>query len=197
MIPWPRRTPTVPFSSPTVESSIHSTIRHPAPCTTASRTSEADIMFRITLKELAAKKLRLLSTALAVFLGVAFLAGTLVLTDTVMKTFDGVLADAHDGTDAYVRGDSQLDLSFGEQRPRLDSALLDRIREVDGVDQVAINVTGYAQLIDKSGALVGDAQNAPTFGLNWVGVDSLNPYKLAEGRGPVADDEIVIDKNSA
>jgi putative ABC transport system permease protein len=43
-------------------------------------------MFRITLKELAAKKLRLLSTALAVFLGVAFLAGTLVLTDTVMKT---------------------------------------------------------------------------------------------------------------
>ena len=154
-------------------------------------------MLRITLKELAAKKLRLLSTALAVFLGVAFLAGTLVLTDTVMKTFDGVLADAHDGTDAYVRGDSQLDLSFGEQRPRLDAALFDRIREVDGVDQVAINVTGYAQLVDKNGKLIGNAENAPTFGLNWVGVDALNPYKLAEGRGPVADDEIVIDKNSA
>ena len=43
-------------------------------------------MFRLTIKELAAKKLRLLSTALAVFLGVAFLAGTLLLTDTVTRT---------------------------------------------------------------------------------------------------------------
>ena len=42
-------------------------------------------MFRLTIKELAAKKLRLLATAVAVILGVAFLAGTLVLTDTVMR----------------------------------------------------------------------------------------------------------------
>ena len=154
-------------------------------------------MFRLTLKELAAKKLRLLSTALAVFLGVAFLAGTLVLTDTVMKTFDGVLADAHDGTDAYVRGDSPLDLSFGEQRPRIDASMIDRLRAVDGVDQMAINLTGYAQLLDKNGKLVGDAANVPMFGLNWVDADALNPYKLAQGRAPRADDEIVIDKNSA
>ena len=73
-------------------------------------------MFRLTIKELAARKLRLFSTALAVFLGVAFLAGTLMLTDTVTKAFDGVLSDAHEGTDAYVRGASPLDLSIADQR---------------------------------------------------------------------------------
>ena len=40
-------------------------------------------MFRLTMKEIAAKKLRLVATAMAVVLGVAFLSGTLVLTDTV------------------------------------------------------------------------------------------------------------------
>ena len=40
-------------------------------------------MFSTTLKNLAARKLRLLTTSLAVLLGVAFMAGTLVLTDTI------------------------------------------------------------------------------------------------------------------
>ena len=73
-------------------------------------------MFRLTIKELLGKKLRLLSTAMAVLLGVAFLAGTIILTDTATKSFDNVLADANAGTAAYVRGVSPLSLSFGDQR---------------------------------------------------------------------------------
>ena len=45
-------------------------------------------MFHLTLRELGAKKLRLLTTAIAVMLGVAFMAGTMVLTATISKTFD-------------------------------------------------------------------------------------------------------------
>ena len=78
-------------------------------------------MFRLTIKELLGKKLRLLSTAMAVLLGVAFLAGTIILTDTATKSFDNVLADANAGTAAYVRGVSPLSLSFGDQRPRIDA----------------------------------------------------------------------------
>ena len=106
-------------------------------------------MFRLTIKELRAKKLRLISTGLAVLLGVAFLAGTLILTDTATKSFDTVLADANAGTDAYVRGASPLDLSFGEQRPRIDASLRDTLRSVDGVAEVASHVNGYAQIVDK------------------------------------------------
>ena len=40
-------------------------------------------MFKLTFKELFARKLRLVSTAMAVVIGVAFMAGPLVLTDTI------------------------------------------------------------------------------------------------------------------
>ncbi len=50
-------------------------------------------MLRMTLKGLLAHKRRLLTTALAVTLGVAFMAGTLVLTDTIGKTFDDLFGD--------------------------------------------------------------------------------------------------------
>jgi putative ABC transport system permease protein len=154
-------------------------------------------MFRLTIKELAAKKLRLFSTALAVFLGVAFLAGTLVLTDTVMSTFDDILEDAHAGTDAYVRGASPLDLSFGEQRPRIDDALVDTINNIDGVASSAVNITGYAQVVGDDGEPVSETSGAPVLGLNWVDVPELNPYEVDQGREPIADDEIVIDKHTA
>ncbi len=91
-------------------------------------------MFRTTLKTLAARKLRLFTTSFAVLLGVAFMAGTLVLTDTIGKTFDKLFADANKGTDAYVRAEVAFDSEwFGDQRPRLDSTLVDEINEVDGV----------------------------------------------------------------
>lgn len=154
-------------------------------------------MFRLTIKELLAKKLRLLSTAMAVLLGVAFLAGTLILTDTATKSFDNVLADANRGTAAYVRGDSPLDLAFGDQRPRIDASLVDQLADVDGVADVAVKVNGYAQLVGPDGTLVGDAAQVPILGSNWVTVDELNPYELAAGHAPRGADDIVIDQHSA
>src|SRR5947207_522566 len=126
-------------------------------------------MLRLTIKEIAAKKLRLFTTAMAVVLGVAFLSGTLILGDTVIRTFDVLLADANAGTDAYVRGASPLDLGFGEARPRVDTALVDRLRQVDGVDQVGVRVTGYAQILDKNGKVVGST-NTGVLGMNWSAV---------------------------
>src|SRR3954452_5141881 len=154
-------------------------------------------MFRLTIKELLGKKLRLLSTAMAVLLGVAFLAGTIILTDTATKSFDNVLANANAGTAAYIRGVSPLSLSFGDQRPRIDADLLGTLRQVDGVNQAAVKVNGYAQIVDKHGKPVGDAAQVPLLGANWVTVDALNPYELAAGRAPRAADEIVIDQHSA
>jgi putative ABC transport system permease protein len=47
-------------------------------------------MFSLTLKSIRANKVRFVLTGLAVLLGVAFMAGTFVLTDTIKKTYDGV-----------------------------------------------------------------------------------------------------------
>ena len=43
-------------------------------------------MFRLTIKGLWAHKLRFALTGLAVVLGVAFMAGTMVLTDTMSRS---------------------------------------------------------------------------------------------------------------
>jgi putative ABC transport system permease protein len=154
-------------------------------------------MFKLTIKELAAHKLRLLTTAFAVLLGVAFMAGTLVFTDTIGATFDSALAEANDGVDAYVRTPSEIDVGYGEPGPRLDASIAQTVATVDGVDEVALRINGYAQLVGPDGEPVGDVANSPAFGTNWVGVDDLNPYELASGRAPSSDGEIVIDKASA
>ena len=60
-------------------------------------------MFKIALQSLLARKLRLVTTALAVILGVAFTAGTLVLTDTMSNIFNNLSASVYQGTDALVR----------------------------------------------------------------------------------------------
>ena len=45
-------------------------------------------MGKATLKGLLAHKFRLAATALAIVLGVSFVAGTYVLTDTITASFD-------------------------------------------------------------------------------------------------------------
>jgi putative ABC transport system permease protein len=154
-------------------------------------------MFKLTIKELAARKLRLLATAFAVLLGVAFMAGTLVFTDTIGATYDSALAEANEGVDAYVRTPSAIDVGYGDPGPRLDASLSRTVAAVDGVDEVALRINGYAQLVGPDGEPVGDISKNPAFGTNWVTVDDLNPYELASGHAPSDDDEIVIDKASA
>jgi putative ABC transport system permease protein len=151
---------------------------------------------KLTVKQLAANKLRLLATAFAVILGVAFLAGTLILTDTIRGTLDNALAKADAGTDAYIRGTSPLTLGYGQSGRPVDATLLHTVRNVDGVDKASVVVSGYAQIVDKAGKAVGIA-NAGLVGMNWVTVPQLNPYTISSGRAPAGADEIVIDKHSA
>lgn len=153
-------------------------------------------MFTLTIKELAARKVRLLTTAFAVLLGVAFMAGTLVFTDTIRATYDSALAEANAGVDAYVRTPSAFELGYGEPGPRLDASLADTVAAITGVDDVALRINGYAQVVGPDGTPVGDVATAPAFGTNWATSDELNPYELASGHAP-SDGEIVVDKASA
>ena len=108
-------------------------------------------MLRLTFRSLAARKFRLLATSLAVMLGVAFMAGTLVLTDTIQKTFDDLFSTVYDDTDAVVRAEGAFDSEGVEQRGRVDASLLDTVSDVDGVDVAEPDIRGYAQLVDKDG----------------------------------------------
>ncbi len=155
-------------------------------------------MLRTTFKSLAAHKFRLFATSLAVTLGVAFMAGTLVLTDTIQKTFDDLFSDIYDDTDAVVRAEGAFDSAGIEQRGRLDASLLETVSDVDGVDVAQPDIRGYAQLVDKDGDAVGDPENGPpTLGGNWIDSEELNGFEISDGSPPSTDDEVVIDKKSA
>src|ERR1700739_2776521 len=65
-------------------------------------------MWKVTLKGLLAHKLRLALTALAIVLGVTFISGTFVLTDTLHNTFNSLFANIYAKIDFQVRGDAQL-----------------------------------------------------------------------------------------
>ena len=150
----------------------------------------------LTVKQLAANKMRLFATAFAVVLGVAFLAGTLILTDTIRGTFDTLLADADEGTDAYIRASSPLDMGYGDSGRPLDATLIDTVRGIDGVAAATVQVSGYAQVLDPDGKAVGTAQTG-VLGMNWVTVPALNPFTIDSGRPPHGPHEIAIDKHSA
>jgi len=156
-------------------------------------------MLWITLRGLVAHRFRLVATALAITLGVAFTAGTLILTDTVSRTFDNLMGEVYAGVDAVVRGQEQFDgpMSTGTQRPRVDEALVHQVRGVDGVLAAEGSVTGYARLTTEDGTAIGDpATGGPAMGLTWSDDKRINPLVVTSGRAPGSPDEIVVDAPS-
>ena len=153
-------------------------------------------MFSATIKTLLARRFRLVTTAFAVLLGVAFMAGTMTLTHAVSSTFDGVYSNAYAGTDAYVRSASTTGPSDMKVRGTIPTSTLNTVDHVDGVAGASGVVQGYAQLLSKTNTNVG-SKSAPTFGLNWIANPKLNPFRIVEGAAPAVDDQIVIDRSSA
>ena len=155
-------------------------------------------MIRVTLKGLLAHKLRFLLTAMAVMLGVAFMAGTLVYGDTLQRGFDDLFASNYEGTDAVVRAPLAFDDQFGGQRDPLDEALVARVLEVPGVEVAEGYVEGYAQLVDEEGNAIGPPIGPPTLGTSWSTTPELNPMRLEPGgRPPTGDRDVVVDVKSA
>jgi putative ABC transport system permease protein len=155
-------------------------------------------MGRVTLRNLGANRRRLVGTLLGIVLGVAFLSGTMVLSDTVTRTFDNLFADVNKGTDAWVRSSDSIEGDFDSVRARVDEHLVQTIAGVDGVKAAEGQVMGFGQIVGKNGKPIGNpGMGAPTFGGNWSTVAGLNPFRLVAGRAPVADDDVVVDKKSA
>jgi putative ABC transport system permease protein len=157
-------------------------------------------MIRIVLRGLLARKFRLVAVALAVTLGVAFMAGTLVLTDTIGKTFNDLSAGVYKGTDAEVRATAVFNgpQFSGAQRPLVDASLVRRLGRVPGVAEAEGSVFGYTRLIGRNGQALGNpAAGAPTLGGNWDEAAALNPWRLVAGHPPQAAGQVVIDKKSA
>jgi putative ABC transport system permease protein len=156
-------------------------------------------MWRATWKGLLTHKVRLVLTGLAVTLGVGFVAGTFVLTDTLNQTFDRLFAEVAENIDVTVRSKAAFadDTDPGAAREPLPEGLLGVVRQVEGVREAGGFVQGYAQLVDpETGDAIQNTQ-APTFGASAEGIDGLSPFTVKEGRPPAAPDEVVVDAATA
>jgi putative ABC transport system permease protein len=151
-------------------------------------------MIRFGFKNLIAHKLRSLALVMTVVLGVSFVVGTYVLTDTITHVFDGIFAQVYSGIDVNVRHSSQLGLDA--VRPPIPESLLDTVKAVDGVRTAegSVFVIGV-DIINTSGKRVGNPQ-APSFGTTWADDPALTPFTLRQGRRPVASTEVAIDARS-
>ena len=157
-------------------------------------------MWRVTFRGLAAKKFRLVLTSLAVVLGVAFMAGTFVLTDTLGHVFDNLFESTTRGVDAVVRAKEPFEPSNeqggGENtRPPVPDSLVDVVADVDGVELAQGSLAGYALVIGKDGDAIINNQGAPTLGLAWYPRDdSVNKsLGLERGRQPRRPSEVALD----
>jgi putative ABC transport system permease protein len=155
-------------------------------------------MLKVALRGLLAHKVRFIATALAVLLGVAFMAGTQVFTDTFSKSFDQIFVDVDKGTDAVVRSSVVVKSDFGDQRSRISDTVLPQVRGVAGVAAADGVIRGNLRILDKSGKPMGNPNaGPPTLGLNWIVHPQLSQWHIVAGRPPSASDEVVLDKKSA
>jgi putative ABC transport system permease protein len=152
-------------------------------------------MIAIIARSVWARKRRLVATLIAVALGVAFLAGTLLLSDTLRANFDRLFTQADGGTNVVLRGATEIG-SGNSTRTGVDASLLPRVRTVPGVADAQPYLEGYGQLLGRDGKPIG-GNGPPTEAANWVGDPALNPYRLVQGHAPRAGDEVVINRGAA
>ncbi len=141
-------------------------------------------------------------TALSIVLGVGFVAGTFVLTDTMNKAFSDLFAQASSGSDVIVRAESAFAPSQagpggggGDERNPVPESVLSTVQAIPGVKAAVGSVVGYAQMIDPA---TGDAIGGlgpPTLGVNWS--ETSTALTLRDGAEPSGPDEVAVDAATA
>ncbi|MFE6737115.1 ABC transporter permease [Streptomyces tubercidicus] len=161
-------------------------------------------MLRTALRNILAHKARLIMTALAVLLGVAFVSGTLVFGDTTANAFRKATVDSLKGVAVVVQtpeaagGEDPDGPAAPGAKPAsaLDTALVHKIGALPGVASVRPTVDGRATVAGKDGLPVNTDRSRPNLAGNYLpGKDSRTPLK--EGRGPAAEDELALDAQTA
>jgi putative ABC transport system permease protein len=144
-------------------------------------------MWKVTVKGLLARKLRLALTALSIILGVAFVSGTLVLTATLNSTISTLYGNVYRHVDFQVQAPGVRNIP---------ESLLGSVRKVPGVAHAEGAVSGYAQFVAHDGSPITTGLE-PASGLSFDPNSQLSPFRLVQGRGPTTASEVVMDELTA
>jgi putative ABC transport system permease protein len=145
-------------------------------------------------KSLWARKVRALTTTFAVVLGVAFVAGSYVLTDTIFAAFDEIFEESLSGTSVVVTAENPVKQENGET-PTISASLLPTVQKTRGVRLAAGAIFTPGGFFDAQGEKIGN-KFAPKF-ISSTLPDGLEALNYVEGRKPHGPREASIDKGAA
>jgi putative ABC transport system permease protein len=152
-------------------------------------------MHKVTMRGIAAHKLRLALTALAIVLGVTFISGTLVLTDTLNTMFSALIGNVYSKVDFEIRGVAQFSGGNTTRNP-LPQSLLASVRRIPGVADARGLVEGYAQYVARDGKPISTGSE-PTLGLSYDPDPRISDLRIVQGGPPVTDHDVVMDAGTA
>ncbi|MEU7228568.1 FtsX-like permease family protein [Streptomyces chrestomyceticus] len=155
-------------------------------------------MLRATLRSFFAHKGRLLLSALAVVLSVAFVVGSLIFSDTTGATFDRLFASTASDVQITPRQDFDAPGGIGSAAtPTVPAALRDRVAGVRGVADARLDVrVERITVTDARNTPVGPTRNAPSVATNWT-PGERSPVRVTEGRPPRGPGEAMVDRDTA
>ncbi len=152
-------------------------------------------MWTATIRGVLARRVRLALTAGAVVLGVAFVTGTYVVTDTLKASFTRAFDQSAAGVDLVVRSPGPPGASSRSARQRIPENVLTTVRGVDGVEAASGLVTGTALFVGRDGRPLRSS-GLPTIGFSW-GDGGAGPLRLVDGRRPQGGGEVAMDARTA
>jgi putative ABC transport system permease protein len=146
------------------------------------------------LKSLWARKVRAALTSFAVFLGVAFVAGSFVLTDTIFAAFDEIFNESLKGTSVVVTAENPVEQESGEI-PTISASLLPRVVRTPGVREAAGAIFTPGAFFDAENEKIGN-KFAPKF-ISSTLPGELESLNYVEGHAPRGPTEASLDKAAA
>jgi putative ABC transport system permease protein len=153
-------------------------------------------MLAVSLKGMAGRKLRTVLTSLAVVLGVALIAGTYILTDTIDRQFDQIFAQVRQGVDVSVSPKKLFNSDNQANPPAFPASYVSQVQQVPGVEKAAGGIFDDGVILDNKGKKIGGSNGAP----NFISSDApapFNPFTYVSGHGPTGPNQISIDKYTA
>jgi putative ABC transport system permease protein len=155
-------------------------------------------MLRAAWKSLLGRKLRLIMSTFAIVLGVAFVAGSLIFTDTLGRSFTALFASTVG--DVIVRPEGGTSVDGTPSTRTIPASVLADLEGTPGSARVDGNVNAFGVYVVSSENKIIGGQGAPGIGTNWTGAPAghgVDQFAIVEGKTPSGPNEVVLDRRTA
>ncbi len=130
-------------------------------------------------------------------IGVGFVVGTIVLTDSVRAQFDQLFVDINQGIDLQVRGVNEFDQGAFGQSPPFDESVLPAVEAVPGVKLAGGNAGGIKALVVGLDGKTVDPVGGPDLSVTWTSNSPNSSLRVVDGGPPLSDHEVGLDVDTA